>query len=99
MKKLDARYDSKSIATRVFKMAELMSIKYTTVSDYISQQTDRLAGLLEQLRGMESKTGDTFYDAVLVASIQVSELAPVTAEIKTLAQTNLKWDTVSSRLI
>ena len=37
IKKLDARYDSKSTATRIPKMVDLMSIKYLSDRDYISK--------------------------------------------------------------
>lgn len=99
MKKLDDRYDSKTTATRITKIVELMSNKFVSVDDDIARHIDRLAGLLEQLQGMGTKLDKTLQIGILVASIQVPELAPVTAAIKTLAEDDLKWDAVSSRLI
>ena len=40
MKKLDARYDSKSTATRISKIVELMSTKFTSVDDDIGKNID-----------------------------------------------------------
>lgn len=97
--KLDMRYDSKSTATRISKMAELVSLKYGNLRDDISKHIDRMAGLLEQLRSMNTVLDDALAIGILVASIEVSELSAVTAAIKTLAEKDLVWEDVSSRLI
>lgn len=47
MKKLDDRFDSKTIASRISKMSELVSIRYTTLRDDIDKHIDKLAGLME----------------------------------------------------
>lgn len=47
MKKLDARYNTKSTATRISKMAELVSIKYQSVREDIAKHVDRMGELLE----------------------------------------------------
>lgn len=99
LQKLDARYDSKSTATRISKMAELVCVKFTNAREDISKHVDRLAGLLEQLRSMNTPLPDSLAIGILVASIEVSELTPVTAAIKTLADKDLNWEEVSSRLI
>lgn len=101
MAKLDEQYDSKSTPNRTLKIFELMSIKYTSICEDISQQIAHLAGILVQLQGMCfcSKRDDTLSVSILVASIQVSELGPETAAIRTLAEADLKGESVSSLLI
>lgn len=99
MQKLDARYDSKSTASKISKMVELVSVRYTSVRDDMSKHIDRLAGLVEQLNNMGSQLPEDLTVGILVASIEVTALMPVTASIKTLSDENLKWEDVSSRLI
>ena len=48
---------------------------------------------------MGIKLDDTLEIGIIVFSINMSELAPVTAAIKTLAESEIKWEAVSSRLI
>lgn len=88
-----------TIGSRISKMSELLSIQYTSLRDEIEKHIDRMAGVMEQLRGM----GTTFDDALaigsLVASIEVQELMPTVAAIKTLSDKDIRWKAVSSRLI
>lgn len=86
MQKLNDRYDSKSIANRICKMSELVSIHYTAPRDDIDKQIDKLAGIIEQLRSMGSTFDDALAIGSLVASISVPDLMPATAAIKTLAE-------------
>lgn len=99
MEKLDARYDSKTIASRISKMSELVSIRYNSIREDMDKHIDKLAGIIEQLRSMGSTFDDALAIGILVASITVSELMPATAAIKTLADKDIKWEEVSSRLI
>lgn len=48
---------------------------------------------------MGTNLDDTLSVSILVASIQVAELAPGKAAIKTSAELDLKWESVSSQLI
>ena len=97
--KLDERYNSKSIAAQISKMAELVSLHYTDRNDDISTHIDRMAALVEKLKGMSLDISDTMAIGILVASIKVSKLAPVVAAIKTIPSADMKWDTVATRLI
>ena len=97
--KLDDRYDSKTIASRISKMSELVSLRYTSIKDDMDKHIDKMAGLIEQLRAMGSIFDDALAIGILVASIDVSELLPATAAIKTLSDKEVKWEDVSSRLI
>ena len=99
MEKLYARYDSKTIASRISKMSELVSIRYNSLREDIDKHIDKLAGIIEQLRSMGSTFDDALAIGILVASISVPELMPATAAIKTLADRDIKWEDISSRLI
>lgn len=48
---------------------------------------------------MDTVLGDGEAICILVALIEVSDLSPVTAAIKTLADKDLAWEDMSSRLI
>jgi hypothetical protein len=58
-----------------------------------------MAGLVENIKGMQLPIDDTMAIGILVASIKVSKLAPVVAAVKTIPSEDIKWDTVASRLI
>lgn len=53
-------------------MVDLMSIKFTSVTDNIAEHIDRLAGLIEQRQGMGSKLDETLSIGILVASKKVA---------------------------
>lgn len=89
MKKLDAYYVSKSTSTLVSKMSELVSVQYKNVGEDIEKHIDGVAELLEQLGSMDAVLSDVLAFGILVASIEVMELAPVTATIKTIAEKNI----------
>lgn len=99
MNKLNERYDSKSTASKIAKMSELVSMRYMTLKDDLSGHFDRMAGLLEQLKAMENSLDDSLYIGILVASIEVSHLLPVTAAIKTLVEKDVKLKEVTGRLL
>ena len=99
MTKLDERYNSKSIAAKISKMAELVSAHYTDRQEDISAHIDRMAGLVDQIKGMNLPIDETMSIGILIASIKVSKLAPVVAAIKTIPDKDMKWDNVATRLI
>lgn len=99
MEKLDARYDSKTISSRISKMSELVSVRYSTLRDDIDKHIDKMAGLIEQLRSMGSTFDEALAIGILVASITVPDLLPATAAIKTLTEKDATWELVSGRLI
>lgn len=98
LEKLDARYASKTAASKITKMTDLITMKYTSLRSDISKHIDKMASTIEQLKGMDVTIQDSFAVAILVASIEVLALRPATTAIKTLAETDLKWDTVAERL-
>jgi len=52
MDKLDARYSSKSVASRISKFSELVSVRFSSIKSDMAKHIDHLAGLIEELRGM-----------------------------------------------
>lgn len=57
-----------------------------------------MAVILEQLEGMYASMDESLSVGILITSIEKVELAPVVAAIKTLADTYVKWETVTERL-
>lgn len=99
LEKLDHRYDSKSAAARIAKMTELISLKYDNIRKNIGAHIDQMAGVIEQLDGMQTKIPDELAIAMLIAPIHVPELVPVAAAVKALSDDKATWDNVSARLI
>lgn len=54
LRKLYARYESKSTATRNFKMGELVSLKFMNAHEDTSRHVDRLNEHLEQFSEMST---------------------------------------------
>ena len=99
MNKLDERYNSKSMAAKISRMAEFVSLHYTDRTKNIATHIDRMASLVAKLKSMSLPIDDTMAIGVLVASVKVASLAPVVAAIKTIPASDMSWDTVASRLI
>ena len=58
-----------------------------------------MEALLEQLKSMRTGIEDTVAVGILVASIEVTALLSVTEAIKTLAESDITWESVSERLL
>lgn len=99
LEKLDARYDSKSTASKITKMSKLVSVRFSNPKAGIEKHIDAMAALLEQLKAMNAKMDDSLAVGILIASIDVPDLKPVVAAIKTLSDSVATWETVSERLI
>lgn len=97
--KLDSRYDSKTVPSRISKMSEVVSVRYSTVNDDIEKHIYKMAGLIEQLRSMGSTFDDALPIGILVASITAPDLMPATAAFKTITESYATWELVSSWLI
>lgn len=101
MEKRNDRYDSKTEATRILEMSELVSLRYTSLQNVIAKlakRIDRMAALIENQRSMERKFDDALAIGILVSASDVSELFPKVAVIKTIIDRNIKWEGISSRL-
>ena len=99
LEKLNARFDSRTTSSKITRMVELVSLRYRGVRSDISKHIDKMASLLEQLRAMNAIIDDPLAVGILLASIDVEELGPVVAAIKTLSEESVKWDGVAERLI
>ena len=99
LEKLDARYASKTAASKITKMTDLITMKYKSLKSDITKHIDLMAAAVEQLKGMDVTIQESFAVAILVASVEVPALRPATTAIKTLAENDLKWETVAERLI
>lgn len=99
LQKLAERYDSKTAASRIAKMTELITLRYDNILKDMGEHVDKMAGILEKLEGMDTSLPEEFSIALLISSIAVPELIPMTAALKKLSDDDAKWDDVSSRLI
>lgn len=99
LRKLGERYDSKTAASRIAKMTELISLRYTSSKQDMGKHIDKMRGILEKLDAMNTNIPHELSIAILIASVDAIELVPTTAALKTLSDENATWDTVSARLI
>lgn len=80
-------------------MSELVSLCFSSMKDDMAKHVGRMAAIVEQLRRMKTTLDDSLAIGILVASIQVPQLQPVTQSIKTLPEDSVTWDVVTSKLI
>lgn len=73
LENLDTRNDSKSAATKISKMSELVSMHYTSHKGDMTKPVDRMAGLLGHIRSMRSPLENTL---AIDMSIGVTQLEP-----------------------
>ena len=99
LKKLRERYDSKTPASRIAKMTELMGLRYESIRKDLGAHVDRMDGIFEKLDDMQTSIPGELRIAILIASIDASELIPMTAALKTLSDDEANWEDVSARLI
>ena len=99
VERLDARYRSTSTAAKISKITELVSERYKTVRQDMAKHVDRMAGIIEELKNMGLTLDATLTVGLLLESVEASELTAVAAAIKTQAETELKWESVTARLI
>lgn len=99
IEKLDDRYRCTSTASKISKITELVSVRYKSVRKDVSHHVDKMAGIVEELNHMGMSLDKTLTVGILVASIEAPELRPVATAIKTLAEDNLEWESVTGRLI
>ncbi|KAI0557113.1 gag-polypeptide of LTR copia-type [Gracilaria domingensis] len=99
LQKLGERYNSKTAASRIAKMTELIALRYLNTKQGMGKHIDKMKGILEKLEAMNTKIPKELAIAILISSIDASELIPITAALKTLTDDSATWDTVSARLI
>ncbi|PXF39675.1 Copia protein [Gracilariopsis chorda] len=99
LQKLGERYDSKTAASRIARMTELISMRYSSIKSDVGKHIDRMKGILEKLESMNTSIPEELSIALLISSIDAEELIPVTAALKTLSDRSATWETVSARLL
>lgn len=99
IEKLDDRYRSTSTASKISKIIELVSTRYMNMKKDIAKHIHEMTGIGEELKNMGMKLYTTLTVSMLMASVDVVELAPVAAAIKTLAESHLKWESVTGHVI
>ena len=99
MEKLDARYNSRTTASKISKMGLLFSMKLERTSGSLEEHVDRMADIIDQLRSMNTTVEESLAVGVLLSSIVAPELQNVTAAIRTLADDNLTWEVATERLL
>lgn len=99
MANIDARYDSKSVATRISRMVKLILIKYSTVPEDIARNIDHLGKIMEQYEANGNKLVDWLAINILATLVQNNELATITEATKILAIVNLKREAISTRIL
>lgn len=72
-------------------MVELVYLRYNDVLNYMSKHVEHLDELFEKLANMEYQIFKTPSVGILVTSIKVDYLIPVTESIKTFPEKDLKW--------
>lgn len=72
LQKQDALINSKPIAARIFKMAKLVSEKYSNAREDISKHVDCLSRPLEQLGVIVTPLPDYLAVEILILSVEVS---------------------------
>lgn len=99
LNELNDRYDFKTIGRRISKMSQLFSLKYASLSDSIYKQIDKLDEIIEKLCTIGTVLDMSTVTQIIVALIDVQELNPVTAAIRTLEDQDVSLEDVSARLI
>ena len=99
LQKQDPRYASTTTASKISTMADLVSMKFRSSGRSLASHIDKMAGLLEKLKSMKSDVDDVLATGILLAFVDVPELNPVIAALKTLAEEDITWDTVTTRLL
>ena len=97
--KLDERYNSKSAATRISKITELITMCYDSIKKSMGTHIDQMDAVLEQLEGINTSMPLELSVALLIASIQGQELHAVTAAVKTLNDDSITWEKVTARFL
>lgn len=81
LKKLDELYDSKSAVTKISKITELLSMKYSSIKKYISLHIDKNSSLIDQLKSVGTDLPNELAASFPIAYIEASKLNAVTAAI------------------
>ena len=95
IEKVFGRFDFKSTASKISKMVDLVSHRFNNPRSDITKQIDRMAAVLQQLAAIKAIMDEGLQVEMLVASIDFVEMRAVVACLKTLADVEVKWDSVA----
>lgn len=96
--KLQDCYDSRTAASKITRMTDIITNLYTSLNLEIGKHTDQVVSGIEYFNGMNISLHESFAVALLAIFIDVTALRPALTEIKTLAEEDLKWKTVAEIL-
>ena len=80
-------------------MVELLTLRFTNPRSEIMKQIDSMTAVFQQLAAMKASMDARLQVGMTIASIDVVEMRPVVAALKTLADADVKGDSVADRLI
>lgn len=89
------RFHFQETTTKIWKINELVSHRYCNVTYDIIRQIDRIV----QRKVLKTTHDYAVQIGTFIASIEVSEFSTVTEAIKTLAENDINWETVTDRII
>lgn len=75
--KLDARYNFESTVSKISRMGELVSTKYSSLREDMSKHIEKLVSLLKQLSAVEAALPDMIAVGLLLSLIEVTSLISV----------------------
>lgn len=83
--KLYELFIAKTTDSKISKISQLISMRYTSTSHNITSNIYKLGMIIDQLKTMETPLDNFLSIVILIASIYVPELRAVTPSFKTLA--------------
>lgn len=96
---LDERYNSRSTATKITTMSDLVLTNFTSVNEDIGLYIDKIARRIDDLANVETFLPKEVRIMLFLPSIEAPELQAVIAAIKTLADDKADWEVVLSYLL
>jgi gag-polypeptide of LTR copia-type len=97
IEKLNERYASSSISTRISLMSELNDMSYARNAD-MSEYVDNCTSLLDRLETMDAKLPQPLAVIMFLSSMR-DQFEATFAALRTMGDDELSWDEVTSRLI
>ena len=96
MEKLNERYASSKLTTRMTLMTSLTNMAYK--GGDMTEFVDSYASLLDRLEAMDAKVPSELSVIMFLASMK-GHFAPTVAALRTMSDESLRWDDVTARLI
>lgn len=96
MKKLNERYASSKLTTRMTLMTSLTNMTYK--GGDMTEYVDTYASTLDRLEAMDAKVPTELSVIMFLASMK-GHFAPTVAALRTMSDDSLRWDDVTARLI